>query len=178
MRGAGRWVGGAVREGKGERARVLQDRRRARGWREPGRVDVDLPQHERADAEPRGRLEALDDRPFLEPLRRALLSPLLLPVHDRRQLRLEPCQAAGGDGVVCGGADHEPAGGLLLALLEGCLGPSGGLEVGDVWEWDLWNKRSSVRVEPGQGAWVCFKGSGGNASPRRQQGGRCCVVHA
>lgn len=104
---------------------------------EPGRVDVNLPEHKRADAKPGGRLEGLDDGPFLEPLRRTLLPSLLLPVHDRGELRLEPGQPAGGNGIVVRAADDQPGRGFLFALLEGGFGSSGGLELGDVREGDL-----------------------------------------
>lgn len=120
--------------------KTTSQHRRALGRVEPGRVDVNLPENERADAEPRDRLEALDDRPFLEAFRRALQPPLLFPIHDRGELRLEPGQAAGGNGVVAAAAaaDNEPHRGVLLALLEvGGFDPLCRLEIGDVRECDL-----------------------------------------
>lgn len=107
---------------------------------EPWRVDVNLPEDERADAEPRDRLETPDDGPLLEALGRSLQPPLLRPIHDGGELRLEPVQAAGGHGgiVAAAAAAHDqPDGGVLLPLLEGLLGPLRRLEVGDVRKRDL-----------------------------------------
>lgn len=114
---------------------------------EPGRVDVNLPEDERADAEPRDGLEALDDRPLLEALGRTLQPPLFFPIHDGGELRLEAVQTAGGYRVVA--ANNQTHGGVFLPLLEGGFGPLRRLEIGDVRKSDLCSGENTINQKEG-----------------------------